>query len=373
MPKSLGKWSSCEARFAEGDAGGGSSTNVLEGAGTAPPGSSRRSPSPKRTFRGQAPSLLFAALLASGAARAQTAQDRAIAERLFVEGRALMQDKQYERACAKFDESFRRDPTAYGTLLNLALCHEQIGRYASAWSEFRIVAAESRGKREDRVKLAEEHASQLVKDLSYLRVTAPSGVTVKLDGAVLGQAAIDTEIPVDPGARTIEASAPGKKTWTTKAVMRASGDKQRVNVPALEDAPAAPPPSPVRVESGPDLTSVEAVAAARARRTVGWAVAGAGVAVIGVGGFFGIRAINRYADGKNACPNDVCANANALADARSMVDEAKTSARISNVMIGVGFASLVGGVLLVLTSAPPPSAAHKTVGLVGPGTIGGTW
>jgi hypothetical protein len=122
---------------------------------------------------------------------------------------------------------------------------------------------------------------------------------------------------------------------------------------------------------GPDLASVDAIAAARARRVIGFVGGGVGLAVIGVGAFFGVRAITKYNDGKKTCPNDACANESDLNSARALVDDAKTSARIANVTIGLGFAVLVGGVLLVLTSAPP--ATRATALKVGPGSIGGTW
>jgi hypothetical protein len=305
--------------------------------------------------------LLIAALLALPApVRAQTAQDRAIAERLFLEGRALMQDKAYERACAKFDESYRRDHEAMGTLLNLALCHEQLGRVASAWSEFRVVAAESRGKREDRSRLAEEHAARLMNQLSYLAFDVPRdalGLAISLDGVVLGAASLETEIPVDPGERTIEATAPGKIPFRSRVVVGPNGDKKRVAIPPLADAkppneapPApAPPRAQAQVETRRDDASVEA---ARTRRVTGFTVAGIGAVVIGMGAFFGVRAIGRYADAKNACPGDVCGSAADLSNARALVDDAKTSARLANVTIGLGVAALVGGVLLVLLSGP---------------------
>ena len=66
------------------------------------------------------------------AARAQ-AEDQAAARALFAEGRALMKASKYAEACPKL-EAARKLFTSAGILLNLADCHEKIGRAASAWT-----------------------------------------------------------------------------------------------------------------------------------------------------------------------------------------------------------------------------------------------
>ena len=63
--------------------------------------------------------------------REPTTQDRAIAEALFRDGKALIAAERINDACAKFQESERLDP-ALGTLLHLATCYAQVGKTASA-------------------------------------------------------------------------------------------------------------------------------------------------------------------------------------------------------------------------------------------------
>src|ERR1700681_1794781 len=67
------------------------------------------------------------------------AQDSAAAaESLFNDAREAMAKKNFNQACAKFQESNRLDP-AVGTLFNLANCEEQRGRLATAWTLFQQV------------------------------------------------------------------------------------------------------------------------------------------------------------------------------------------------------------------------------------------
>src|SRR6516225_9422157 len=97
--------------------------------------------------------------------------DVALAEALYQRGRQLMAEGKYSEACPKFAESYRLD-AATGTLLNLASCHEDEGKLASAWLEFTQAAAAARlDHRDDRVKFAEDHLSAIEPKLSRLAVT----------------------------------------------------------------------------------------------------------------------------------------------------------------------------------------------------------
>jgi hypothetical protein len=86
--------------------------------------------------------LLWGFALLAPASRA-VAQDgpnvKALAQSLFKEGRTLMTAGKTAEACDKFAESDRLDPEI-GTHLNLAMCHETLGKTASAWVEFGEVA-----------------------------------------------------------------------------------------------------------------------------------------------------------------------------------------------------------------------------------------
>src|ERR1019366_2385006 len=78
---------------------------------------------------------LFGNILVRPAFADPSPADRSVATQLFEEGRALLRQGNVAAACPKLEESERIDPGG-GTLLNVALCPEQLGRKATAWVEF---------------------------------------------------------------------------------------------------------------------------------------------------------------------------------------------------------------------------------------------
>src|SRR5436190_16324151 len=160
--------------------------------------------------------LVLASFVSMGRARAEPSpEERALATTLFQEGRALMAVRKFGEACAKLEESQRLDPSG-GTILNLALCHEQEGRLASAWSEFNEAAlAARRDGRHDREQEALGHVRALEPRLSRLTIVVPAriqvdGLRVERDGRELGRGAWSTAMPVDGGEHRVRATATGR-------------------------------------------------------------------------------------------------------------------------------------------------------------------
>ena len=86
-------------------------------------------------------------------------------------------------ACARFAESQRRDPQL-GTLLYLATCHEQEGKTATAWVEFKEALAQAeQANKPDRVEQAKQGVARVEPNLARIRLVVrepAGGQTVKL-------------------------------------------------------------------------------------------------------------------------------------------------------------------------------------------------
>jgi hypothetical protein len=165
------------------------------------------------------------------------------AELLFQEGRRLLLDGQYVDACARFTQSYAVEASS-GTLLNLALCNEKLGKTATALAEYRQSArlAQDQG-RQDRVTAALQKADEL--ELTVARLTLVPTETggelkILLDGGTVHEDKLGVPEPIDPGSHEVVASAPGRRPWQV-AVEIKDGDKQTLEVPVLEQEPPAAP------------------------------------------------------------------------------------------------------------------------------------
>jgi hypothetical protein len=166
-------------------------------------------------------------------------EDKAEADRLFEEGRALLAQGDRAEACKRFDASFRKDPRAVGTMLNLGLCREEVGQVASAVRFY----AEARDRAHDQnlpehQQAAERKMAMLSPRVPHLAIAlapnTPPGVRVLVDDTVIAADQL-TDVTVDPGTHSLVVTAPGKLPYETKLDVKESEHKQ-VSVPALEGA-----------------------------------------------------------------------------------------------------------------------------------------
>ncbi|MSP24189.1 MAG: hypothetical protein EXR75_03295 [Myxococcales bacterium] len=274
--------------------------------------------------------------------------DHAAAQALFDEARALIAKRDFGRACPKLAESMRLDPQP-GTQLNLASCYQEIGKTASAWTNYRD--AEVRARRagnEKRETIARERADALEPRLSRLVLLGPAaskrapGLRILRDGTEVGVAIFGSALPIDPGEHRIAAEAPGKLPWSTKITVIEGAPTYHVKIPSLADAPIAAAPDP----------------GLGVQRVVALVLGGAGAIGLGVGFGLGAAALSKNEESFSHClPNDTnqCS-----AQGVVLREEALSAGNAATGLIVAGSALLTGGTITFFTAPSRASALEKS-------------
>jgi len=320
------------------------------------------------------------ALLALNAlAQAPTAATSALAEALFEQARDLFKAERYAEACVKFEVSERLEPKL-GTLLRLALCHEKIGKTATAWAEYTTAATIAHREHQDeREAFARERIDALGALIPHLVIKAPNtmaGLVVTLDDNRVDETLWNEPLPIDPGRHTLSAAAPGKKEWSLDFEVPRSKADVPVEIPTLLDVQTptpktdeAPPPVSPSPPANPATTTPIALTLLPAPPSVGVTIAyvgfGVGAAGLLLGTMTGSFAWARSGPLLAACPGGKCPETQ-----RDALDAVDTLANLSNIGFGLGIAGASTGIVgLVLASQAHPSRASFSPQL-GPSWVG---
>lgn len=314
-----------------------------------------------------------------------SAADRAVAESLYEEGRTLFQAGRFPDACPKFEESQKLDP-GVGTLLYLGSCYEKVGKLASAWITLREAATAARASNQpDREKKALDLAEALAPKISRLQILVPpehdqAGLQIKRDGTPFGRALWGTAVPVDLGQHTVEVSAPSRRSVSLTVDVAQAGRTVTLQIPLLEPVSAppaastAPPPASTGVAPPPPPPATATAATALTPlRTAALAAGGVGLLGLGLGSFFGLRAIGQWDDSRPLCPADRCTG-----EGYDLAQSASRSGKYSTAFFALGVAGLGTGVALWLVAPSSTASGQRSpglsVGLAGPGVFArGAW
>jgi hypothetical protein len=289
-----------------------------------------------------------------------------VADTLYQRAKELMASGRYAEACADFAESNRLDPATGGTLLNLAVCHEKLGKIATACAEFEQARSLARYyRRPDREEFAAQHAALLRPRISNLSLAVHDPTDdekILVDGMALSKVAWPL-VPVDPGPHEVSAAAAGKQGWKTQVTVGEQRAVLTIDVPALLDVVSAEPATPPLVVA-PRSASTEARSNGSGQRVAGYALGGLGIAALGVGAAFGISALEENTTSEQHCPGGRCDGVGA-SDSHS----ALTAANVANVCIGAGIVAVGVATVLILT-APRAKKPVLSMGALG---LGGRW
>lgn len=151
-----------------------------------------------------------------------------------------MSQKRYAEACEAFAASNRVGPSI-GAKMKLADCEEKRGRLATAWATFLDVASLIRedATRQAEYAVAQQRAAALEARLPHLTISVPEGsrvegLVVTRDGVAIDPGLWNRAIPVDRGAYTVTARAPGHRAWTTSVTIAGDGEERTIEVPRFE-------------------------------------------------------------------------------------------------------------------------------------------
>lgn len=294
--------------------------------------------------------VLGAALFVLMSARAfaqPSPADIGVAQRAFDDGVKLFNAKSYPAACEKFELSQKLDPKL-GTLLNLALCHEKIGRFSLASTEFhdaRSIAVSE--NHPDRIEFADRHLAVIEPHLGSLKLrfegAVPEGVRITLDGTAINPASVASTLGVDGGRHQVQVTLAEHQPYEG-SVECAEGKPCELVIPKLVRLSSSAPPTlpPVADRSS------------HGARIAGAVLLGVGFASLAVGGVTGALAL-----GSRARAEDLCA-ASRCAEGQAENDRGMAFAWTSNVTLVVGAVAVITGLVLVIVDpgrAPRPMTA----------------
>lgn len=292
-------------------------------------------------------------LLGPSAAWAQTASEKSAARSTAKAGILAYQEQDYDKAIDLLERAesvihapphllfLARAKEASGDLVGaretyLELIHERIGPDApNAFGQAQEAARSEVEELEARVPRATINVDGAEREQ----------IEVWIAGEPLPSIALGVATPINPGTNEIVATAPGMKEARTTVTVEEGGEAivsitlEVANV-QLEAASRATDSQVESVE--------ERAPQGDPRRTWGYVVGGVGLATMGAGGVFGVWALSQASDARNdasLCPNERC-----TPRGDEKVEQAKTSAMISNLGLGAGAALVVVGTVLLLTS-----------------------
>ena len=309
-------------------------------------------------------SSLVTAHAAAADEKAET-EARMAARVLAAQGSEAFEHREFARALELFQRASAivQAPTISlmeaRTLVELGRLVEAAEKYAS--TQRMLSVDPSNAIFRDAADAAQRELEPLMRRLPTLRVRLvglppEENPEIRIDGRKLPaeQAAVDR--PIDPGRHRIEVRLSSGVTLREVTLLERQHEDV-VIMPALPEArpvaqaPSAPPPPP-RVEPSRE-----------APRTLGWVVAGAGLAFTGFGAVTGVLALKHKSDLDAAC-DPGCPQASA-----DDITAFRRERTLSYIGFGAGAVGLVAGGYLLLRPAQPASVAIRVapnaVSLVG--------
>lgn len=241
-----------------------------------------------------------------------TDAQRTEAERLFADGRRLMDQKKVNEACDALAKSYAIRKRG-DTLLNLAECHRRQGKTATAWREFdEAIKYAKEVQFTEAIETAERLRDQLAIGLLELQINVPvptpqpDELVVILDGKPLPSVQWGQPLYVDPGLHTVSATAKGYVSFDSSADVKEGSGRTAITVRLEKTPEAAKPPAP-KVEPKPAPPKPAPKPPPPEAPLPIWAivVGSAGIAMMGVSVGFGVDVLGVGSELDDQCGGEV--------------------------------------------------------------------
>ncbi|MET0592760.1 MAG: tetratricopeptide repeat protein [Polyangiaceae bacterium] len=279
------------------------------------------------------------------------------ASRLFQDGRAAFAQADYERASSYFEQSYQLDP-ALGTLLNLAVCEEKLGKLRAALSHLEQ-ARDTADAADHRRPLVEERITQLDARIPRLTVrrsdVMDERVAISLDEKQLESSEVGATMRIDPGRHILDCSGPRGERCTN--VFSLKEGESAVHIATVNQATptiAPPPPATAQVPhpgAAPPRSD--------SRRSVAYATGAFGLAGVVVGLIAGGAVLTQKDVVATHCDRTGCDQRGYDAAQLGM-----TLSTISTISTAVGISAL-GVSTYLLVTAPASRGTVTGVSFVG--------
>jgi tetratricopeptide (TPR) repeat protein len=287
----------------------------------------------------------FALCLVARAAHADPDE----AARLFTQGRAAMNAEDYATAADRLSRSHALDPSP-GTLLNLAICEEKLGKLGSAWRHLQAVLSDLPAE-DPRRPVAESQADALKGRVPWLtlrlRAQPPEDLAVAVGGEPIETEDLGSPMAVDPGSVRVVARADGKTKEQTVRV--GEGERKDVDLDALLGTATQPA---ARIDDSGEGSPV-----------LGYVLLGVGAAGVAVGTYLWVD-LNKKQDVIDSnC--DASKRCNQLG-----LDAAEDGKSLTPIYTGawlVGAAGLAAGTYFLFSGDEPADTSPKVAGSPMPG------
>ena len=287
--------------------------------------------------------LVSLVAVASADAPQRTEQQQK-ADKLFAEGRELLvNQKDPAAACAKFELAATADPTAAGTMLNLGLCYEQLGKTHTALKWFRRAQTQaSEAGLPDHEDAAKKHTADLITKVPVISIAftgaPPTDPHVRIDSEEIHADDL-AHVEVDPGDHVIEVRAPHRKI-----------SRGHITVAPKDPAHAEAVEVKIGLEEGEPTMIVDK---GRKRRFVAIGLGATALAAWTFDFFFGIYESDHYHCAKDAldrgstCKYTSATGADLTKYANDRVDALKYT---GTTVFVIGAAALAAGAYLFFTA-----------------------